>query len=122
MMWLLRLIINLLNPIAVPIVRIEVPEEHDACINLEPKHVGQKASRIEVINEFKQIYVLLIQAVAALVNVFISRKLFHHVAVHHLLGIISGCMMAVLDSHTWSWWWASGLWITKYIIHLHFNS
>ena len=64
MMWLSRLVINLLDPIAVPIARIKVPDEHNACTNHEPEHVGQKASQIEVINEFKQIYVLQIHTVA----------------------------------------------------------
>ena len=49
------------GPIAVPVLSIKVLEEHDAGTNLEPEHLGQKARRVEMINEFKRIYVLLMQ-------------------------------------------------------------
>ena len=82
---------NVQGPIAVPVSRSNVPEEHDAGTNFEPENVGRKARWIEVVNEFKQIYVLLNHNVAALVDVFITRKLIYHVAVHHLGCIIGGC-------------------------------
>ena len=77
---------NVASSIAVPVVRIDVLEEYGAVTNLEPEHVGRKARRIEVVKEFKRIYVLLINTVAALVDDIISRKLIYHVAVHHLCG------------------------------------
>ena len=42
---------NVPSSIAVPVVRIEVPEEHDAGTNLGPEHVGRKARWIEVVND-----------------------------------------------------------------------
>ena len=72
-------------------LKFEVCEEHDAGTNFEPEHVRWKASRIEVINEFNQIYVLLNHTVAALVNVLITRKIIYYVVVHHLRSIIGGC-------------------------------
>ena len=91
---------NVQGPIAVPVVRIKVPEGHDAGTILEHEHVGQKARQIEVVNEFEWIYVLLNHIVAALVDVLITRNLF----IMRLFTIseasLVGVMMALLASHS----------------------
>ena len=76
--------------------------------------MGQKARQIEVVNEVERIYVLLIHTIAAHVDDIITRKLIYHAAVHHLSeASLVGVMMALLASHSRSWWWASRLGKTK---------
>ena len=82
---------NVLGPISVLISRIEVLEDHDVDTNLEPEHVGWKSRWIEVVNEFKRKYVLLIYTVVALVDFLNAMKLIYHGGVHYLCSIICGC-------------------------------
>ena len=93
---------NVPSPIAVPVVRIAVPEEHDAGTNLEPEHVGWKARRIEVVNEFEKIYILLINTVAALVDYLISRKFIHQGLFSISVASLVGVMMALPATHSFS--------------------
>ena len=48
---------NVMDTITVPAAKIEISEEYDASIHLEPEYVGWKARWIEVVNEFKWIHI-----------------------------------------------------------------